>query len=81
MGARMVERHLTLDRGMRGPDHKASLEPEPFAEQVRAIREVEASIGVPHRWITRGETLNRRVLARVSWPRAPSRRQRRSRVR
>jgi sialic acid synthase SpsE/sugar phosphate isomerase/epimerase/CBS domain-containing protein len=64
MGARVLERHLTLDRTMRGPDHKASLEPAQFAEQVRAVREVEVSLGVPHRWITRGETLNRRVLAK-----------------
>ena len=64
MGARLLERHLTVDRTMRGPDHKASLEPAQFAEQVRAIREVEVSLGVPHRWITRGETLNRRVLAK-----------------
>ena len=64
MGARLIERHLTLDRTMRGPDHKASLEPAQFAEQVRAIREIEASFGVPHRWITRGETLNRRVLGK-----------------
>jgi len=64
MGARLLERHLTLDRTMRGPDHKASLEPAAFAEQVRALREVELSMGVPHRWITRGETLNRRVLGK-----------------
>jgi N-acetylneuraminate synthase len=64
MGARMLERHLTLDRTMRGPDHKASLEPAQFAEQVRAVREVELSLGVAHRWITRGETLNRRVLGK-----------------
>ena len=64
MGARMLERHLTLDRTMRGPDHKASLEPAMFAEQVRALREVEASLGAPHRWITRGETLNRRTLSK-----------------
>lgn len=64
MGASLIERHLTLDRTMRGPDHKASLEPRQFAEQVRALREVEVSIGVPHRWITRGETLNRRVLGK-----------------
>ncbi len=64
MGARMLERHLTLDRTMRGPDHKASLEPAAFAEQVRAIREVEMSLGAPHRWMTRGETLNRRVLSK-----------------
>jgi sialic acid synthase SpsE/sugar phosphate isomerase/epimerase/CBS domain-containing protein len=64
MNARLIERHLTLDRTMRGPDHKASLEPAQFADQVRAIREVEQSIGVPRRWMTRGETLNRRVLAK-----------------
>lgn len=64
MGACLLERHLTLDRNMRGPDHTASLEPLTFAEQVRAIREVEASLGVPHRWITRGELLNRRMLAK-----------------
>jgi N-acetylneuraminate synthase len=64
MGARLIERHLTLDRAMRGPDHKASLEPAQFAEQVRAVREVELSLGVPHRWITRGETLNRRTLSK-----------------
>ena len=40
MGASMLERHLTLDRNMRGPDHSASLEPGAFAEQVRAVREV-----------------------------------------
>ena len=63
-GAHLIERHVTLDRNMRGPDHKASLEPEQFAEQLRAVREVEASLGVPHRWISRGETLNRRVLGK-----------------
>jgi sugar phosphate isomerase/epimerase len=31
---------------------------------MRALREVEVSLGVPHRWITRGETLNRRVLGK-----------------
>ena len=64
MGARLLERHLTLDRTMRGPDHKASLEPAQFAEQVRAVREVELSLGTAHRWMTRGETLNRRTLSK-----------------
>jgi N-acetylneuraminate synthase len=64
MGARLLERHLTLDRSMRGPDHAASLEPLQFAEQVRAVREVELALGVAHRWMTRGEMLNRRTLAK-----------------
>jgi N-acetylneuraminate synthase len=64
MGARVLERHLTLDRGMRGPDHSASLTPEDFAAQVAALREVELSMGVAHRWMTRGEILNRRTLGK-----------------
>lgn len=64
MGARMLEKHLTLDRTMRGPDHKASLEPADFAAQVQMVREVELALGVPRRWLTRGETLNRRTLAK-----------------
>jgi N-acetylneuraminate synthase len=64
LGANLLERHLTLDRGMRGPDHAASLTPEDLAEQVLAVREVEVSLGVPHRWMTRGEILNRRSLGK-----------------
>ena len=64
MGACMLEKHLTLDRKMRGPDHTSSLEPAVFAEQVKAVREVQAAMGVAHRWITRGEVLNRRTLSK-----------------
>ncbi len=44
-GARIVERHLTLDRTMAGPDHAASLEPEGFRRLVRDIRKIEAALG------------------------------------
>ncbi|KKN23430.1 hypothetical protein LCGC14_0905120 [marine sediment metagenome] len=45
MGAVVIEKHLTLDRNMDGPDHQASLEPDEFAEMVRNIREVEKALG------------------------------------
>ncbi len=45
MGAELIEKHLTLDRTLPGPDHAASLEPREFADLVRGIREVEAAIG------------------------------------
>lgn len=45
MGARVVEKHFTLDRNLPGPDHKASLEPVEFARMVSEIREVEAALG------------------------------------
>jgi len=44
-GARVIEKHVTLDRSAPGPDHAASLEPEAFASLVRAIRSVEAALG------------------------------------
>lgn len=45
LGAVVVEKHLTLDRSMKGPDHKASIEPDEFASMVQAIRTVETMMG------------------------------------
>ena len=45
MGAQVIEKHFTLDKGMPGPDHKASLEPEELKEMVRSIRNVEKALG------------------------------------
>ena len=64
LGASLIEKHITLDRSMRGPDHKASLEPDMFCELVASIRELEQLMGVPVRWISRGEVLNRRALGK-----------------
>ena len=44
-GARIVEKHLTLDKTLPGPDHRASLDPAEFAALVRAIRSVESALG------------------------------------
>ena len=45
LGAKIIERHFTLDRTMKGGDHAASLEPQGFAKMVRDIRAVEKSMG------------------------------------
>jgi len=45
LGATVIEKHLTLDRNLPGPDHKASLEPNEFAAMVRAIRNIEQAMG------------------------------------
>jgi N,N'-diacetyllegionaminate synthase len=45
LGANMIEKHLTKDRGLAGPDHEASLEPAAFSSMMEGIREVEASLG------------------------------------
>jgi N,N'-diacetyllegionaminate synthase len=41
----VLEKHLTLDRSLPGPDHRASLEPDDFAEMIRQVRIVESSLG------------------------------------
>jgi N,N'-diacetyllegionaminate synthase len=45
LGAVVIEKHLTLDVELPGPDHRASLEPEPFAAMVAAIRSCERMLG------------------------------------
>ncbi|MBS9404033.1 N-acetylneuraminate synthase [Halomonas sp. TRM85114] len=45
MGARVIEKHFTLDTGLPGPDHAASLPPAEFRRMVQAIRNVEMAIG------------------------------------
>ena len=45
MGASVIEKHFTLDRGMEGPDHKASLDPCELKAMVNAIRNIENALG------------------------------------
>jgi len=45
MGAKVIEKHFTLDRTMDGPDHKASLEPDELIAMVKSIRNIELALG------------------------------------
>lgn len=45
LGASIIEKHLTLDKTMAGPDHKASLDPNEFAALVAAVRDAECVLG------------------------------------
>ncbi len=68
LGAVVIERHITLDRTMEGPDHAASLEPAEFAALVAGIREVEQALGEVSmdggRKLSQGELINRENLAK-----------------
>jgi N-acetylneuraminate synthase len=64
LGACIIERHVTLDRTMEGPDHAASLEFPGLQKLVRDIRNIELALGSNHRWLTQGERLNRENLAK-----------------
>ena len=61
LGARIIEKHFTLDRKMEGPDHKASLEPNELQEMVSCIRDVECAIGSFKKQPTLGELKNKAV--------------------
>jgi sialic acid synthase SpsE len=45
LGACVIEKHFTLSRGLRGPDHTFAIEPAELGELVRQVREVEAALG------------------------------------
>jgi len=45
LGACLIEKHITLDKSLPGPDHRASLDPAEFARMTKAIRLVEQALG------------------------------------
>jgi len=64
MGASIIEKHITLDKKMEGPDHKISLEPFEFKRMVRDIRIADLAMAKEDRFLLRGEVLNREVFGK-----------------
>tara|TARA_B100000787_G_scaffold112853_1_gene84025 strand:+ start:1212 stop:2234 length:1023 start_codon:yes stop_codon:yes gene_type:complete len=65
LGATIIEKHITLDCSMTGPDHKASMEPNDFQAMISAIRNIEAGLGDGVKAPTKKE-LEMRIVARKS---------------
>jgi sialic acid synthase SpsE/sugar phosphate isomerase/epimerase len=64
-GAKVIEKHFTLDKTMEGNDHKVSLLPEEFKAMVEGIRQVEQALGTRgERRPSQGELMNRENLAK-----------------
>lgn len=64
LGAAVIEKHFTLDRGLSGPDHQASIEPHELAALVRGIHTVEAALGDGRKIPARSEESTARVARR-----------------
>jgi len=67
VGAKVIERHFTLDRNMEGPDHAASLEFDEFQNLIKGIREIEIAMGdgcSSDRKFSQGEMINRENLGK-----------------
>lgn len=61
LGAKVIEKHFTLDRTMEGPDHRASLEPLELCRMVRSIRNVELALGSGVKTVQKSEQKNIRI--------------------
>ena len=64
MGAVIIERHITLDKTMKGLDHSSSLEPNEFKEMVSLIKLSEKAKGKSVKKMTRAEVLQREVVSK-----------------
>ncbi len=62
LGATVIEKHFTLDRNMKGPDHAASLEPHELKAMVCSIRNIEKSLGSDIKEPTLSEMKNRDII-------------------
>ncbi len=63
-GAKIIEKHFTLDRAMDGPDHFASIEPDELKTLVKSIRNIEQSFGKSQKMITKEEKINIEYMRR-----------------
>lgn len=61
LGARIIEKHFTLDKNMEGPDHKASLEPGELKKMVTGIRNIEEALGKKQKEVTESEKKNKDI--------------------
>ncbi len=57
-GAVVIEKHFTLDKSLPGPDHVASLAPDELRAMIKAVREVELSLGTPRKLVATSESKN-----------------------
>jgi N,N'-diacetyllegionaminate synthase len=58
MGAKVIEKHFTLNKKLKGPDHNASLSPFEFSKLVKSIRNVETSLGTGEKKPSKSEIIN-----------------------
>ena len=58
----VLEKHITLDKDMEGPDHKASIEPDELKNMVDSIRDIEKAMGVSNKELCAEEIENRAIV-------------------
>lgn len=61
LGAKVIEKHFTLDKFLQGPDHKASLGPDELIAMVKGIRQIELAMGCADKKPVQSELKNRDI--------------------
>ncbi len=64
LGARVIEKHVTTDRSLKGPDHFFALKPGEFGDMVNQAQEIKAALGTERKIITNGEASKRHLSQR-----------------
>jgi N,N'-diacetyllegionaminate synthase len=62
LGASVIEKHFTVDKNMKGPDHKSSLEPEDLKQMVRSIRNISKAMGSRKKFPSPSEKINKSMI-------------------
>ncbi len=62
LGAKIIEKHITLNNNLKGPDHKSSLNPKDFKKMVENIRQTERSLGSGVKIPTKEEIKNSKIV-------------------
>ena len=60
LGAKVIEKHFTISKKLKGPDHTSSLEPQELNTMVKSIRNIENALGRDKKIVTRSEGINKR---------------------
>jgi N,N'-diacetyllegionaminate synthase len=61
LGAKIIEKHFTLNKNLSGPDHKTSLSPSELRKMIKYVRNIEIALGSATKKITKGELENLNV--------------------
>jgi len=62
LGAKIIEKHLTINKNLPGPDHKASINPKEFSKMVRYIRNITTALGSGIKKVTQSELKNIKIV-------------------
>lgn len=65
LGASVIEKHITLNKKMLGPDHATSLNPVEFKEMVFAVRRLENFLGLEKKIVTQSEKINKNIVRKI----------------